>query len=98
MTAHRGKNERPRSVIAPVRHNALDDDRNVGDAPAPDTDRNAGAGLKPRREAAGFELAARLGRDISQAEVRKILADEEQAGREHQASSGKETVSFISSQ
>ena len=85
-------------VVAPVLHDALDDVGDVGDAAAADADGHAGAGLKPRGEAAVLELAARLGTDIGQAEVGEILADEEQAGRKHQASSGEPTLSFISNQ
>ena len=85
-------------MVAPVLHDALDDDRDIGDAAAPDTDRHAGAALKPRREAAEFELSARFCTDIGQAAVRKILADEKQTGRKHQASSGALTFSFINNQ
>ena len=84
MTSHRGENKWRHPVVAPVLHDALDDGRDVGDAAAADADRHAGAGPKPRREAAVLELAARLCTDIGQAAVRKILANEEQAGRKHQ--------------
>jgi hypothetical protein len=40
----------------------------------------------------------RLCTDIGQAKVGEILANEEQAGWKHQASSGELTLSFISNQ
>ena len=85
-------------MIAPVLHDALDDAGDIGDAAAADANRHTGAGLKPRREAALFELAVRLRTDIGQAEVWEILADEEKTGWKHQVSSGERTCSFISNQ
>jgi N6-adenosine-specific RNA methylase IME4 len=85
-------------VSAPVLRDALHDDRNVGDAAAPDADCHAIARPKPRREVAVFELVARLCADIAKAEVREILANDEQAGWKHHASSGRLTLSFISNQ
>ena len=81
---------------APVLHDAVGDLGDVGDAAAPHANRHAGAGLEPRREAAVLELAPGFCTDIGQAEVREILADEEQAGRHHQVSSREPTLSFIS--
>jgi hypothetical protein len=83
MASHRGKNEWRHSVAAPVLNDALDDRGDVGDATAPDANRDTGAGLKPGREAALFELAARLGPDVGQPEIREVLTDQEQAGRKH---------------
>jgi hypothetical protein len=85
-------------VVAPVLHDALNDVGDVGDAAAPDANRHTGAGRKPRGEAAVLELAVCLYPDIGQAKVGEMLADEEQAGRKHQASSGEPTMSFISNQ
>src|SRR5258708_5446304 len=98
MTSHRRKDKWPHPVVAPVLHDALNDVCDVGDAAAPDANRHAGAGLKPRGEVAVLELAVRLGPDIGQAKVREILANEEQAGWQHQASPGELTLSFISNQ
>jgi hypothetical protein len=85
-------------VSAPVLDGALDDGRNVGDAAAADADGHAGAGPKPRGEAALFELPPRFCPHIGQTPVRKILANDEQARRKHQVSSGEPTMSFISNQ
>lgn len=98
MTSHRGNNEGRHCVSAPVLHGALDDGCDVGDAATPDADSHASAGPEPRREPAALELVARLCTDIRQAQVRKILTNDEQAGRKHQASSGELTVPFISNQ
>ena len=59
--------------------------------------------LETRRERlvlnkAAPDLAVRLCTDIGEATFGEILADEEQTGRKHQASSGELTVSFISNQ
>ena len=83
MTAHRRKDERRHTVVLPVTHDAVNDRGNVGDASAADADRDAGAGLEPRREAAVLELPARLSPDIRKAEIGKILADEEQPRGKH---------------
>src|SRR5260221_5302590 len=98
MTAHRGKNKWPDPAAAPVPHDALNDVGDVGDAAAPDANRHTGAGLEPGGEAAALELAVRLCTDIGQPKIREILANEEQAGGEHQGSSGELTVSFITHQ
>ena len=79
MASHRRKDKWRDPVVAPVLHDALDDGRDVGNAPAPDTNRHPGAGLKTRSEAALLELTARLCTDIGQAEVRETLADKEQS-------------------
>ena len=98
MTSHRGKNKWRHRVSAPVLHDAVDDGRDIGDAAASNADGDASAGPKPRREVAAIELVARLYPDIANAEVREILANDEQAGWKHQASSGRLTLSFISNQ
>src|SRR5438874_6003196 len=86
VTSHCRKNHWRHPVSAPVLHHAVDDDRDIGDAAAPDADCDASARSKTRREVAVLELAVRLCTNIGQAEVREILANHEQARWKHQAS------------
>src|SRR5262245_59943745 len=83
MTAHRGKDKRRHPVIAPVPHDGLDDRGDVGDAAAPDANREPRAAGKPRREPAALQPDARLGPNVDQPTIGKILADEEHAGGKH---------------
>jgi hypothetical protein len=83
VAAHGRENEWRHAVAAPVLNDALDNSGNVGDTPAADADPYPRARLQPRRKAALLELAPRLAPYVSQPEIGKILADEEQAGWEH---------------
>ena len=76
MASHRWKNERRHPVSAPVVRGAPDDDRDLGNAAAPDANRHASARTKPRREPAALELAARFCTDITQAQIGKVLAND----------------------
>jgi hypothetical protein len=84
-------------MVLPVLDRAPDNGGDVGDAAAAHADRNAGAGSRPRREPASFQLLPGFGTDVSQPAIREMLSNEEQAVRQHQRSAGAATVSFIRS-
>jgi hypothetical protein len=76
MTAHRRENKGRHPVTLPILHDTVDNGGDVGDTAAADADRHAGTWPEPRCEAAVLELSARLRRDVGEAPVRKVLADE----------------------
>ncbi len=83
VTSHGREDHGLHALLLPVLNRAVHDGGDVVYAAAAYADRDARAGLQPRGESSGGKLCAHGAGDIDDPAIRKLLANDEEAGKLH---------------